>query len=168
MNEVWTTGGKNIRTVDTARGSPPIIRKNLLLPNLEVERSDQEATNGSVIASTILPKNIIAPNTVIIPKNLSLETKRIIPSATFSLGGSRKAIEKVNQIESNNTHPVVDRLYRKNLLPLNSSISFSFLRNPTINSHHRFFRYISLQTQHFYLHDTLLFLLPHTIFLGLN
>jgi hypothetical protein len=140
MKEVWATGGKNIRTVDIARGSPPIIRKNLLLPNLEVERSVQEATRGSATASIILPKSITAPNTVIIPKNLSFEIKRIIPSATLSLGGSKKAIAKVNQIESNNTHPAVDRLYRKSLFLLNSSISFSFPGNFIINLNYRFFQ----------------------------
>jgi len=116
------------------RGSPPIMRKNLLLPNLDVEQSDQKATNGSAIASIILPKSIAAPNTVITPKNLSLETKGTMPSATLSLGGSRKAIAKVNQIESNNTHPVVDRLYRKNLFPLIFSKSFSFPENPNTSN----------------------------------
>src|SRR5665648_1094110 len=94
IKKVYGVGGKNRKRQDIARGSPPIIRKNFLLPNLEVERSVHEATRGSATASIILPKSITAPNTCLIPKNLSFETKGIIPSAIFSLGGSRKAIAK--------------------------------------------------------------------------
>jgi hypothetical protein len=68
--EVAATGGKKINTVQIARGRPPIIRKSLLLPNLDLDLSDQEAINGSAIASITLPKIIIIPRIVKTPKKV--------------------------------------------------------------------------------------------------
>ena len=64
-------GGQKTSTVESASGKDAHFRNGILRPFFDVHLSDKEAIIGSVKASKILPKAVIPPIIVNMPKTTS-------------------------------------------------------------------------------------------------
>ena len=62
-------GAQNTSTVDRARGRDAHFRNGMRRPFFDLHRSDRDAIHGSVTASKMRPRAVMAPITVKIPSN---------------------------------------------------------------------------------------------------
>ena len=86
--EIWLIGAQKTRTVMTAKGMADHCMKGMRRPRLFFERSESEATSGSVTASKTRQRAVIRPRTVRNPPMTRPGTiKRSAPASMSPLVG---------------------------------------------------------------------------------